>query len=55
VRSLWQSLIPPGTNPPVEINAVKMERFRPELEKLRYNPAKYKTYLEQPGIEYPTI
>jgi aminobenzoyl-glutamate utilization protein B len=32
-----------------------MERFRPELERLRYDPSKYKTYLEQLGIQYPTV
>jgi aminobenzoyl-glutamate utilization protein B len=32
-----------------------MERFRPELCKLRYDPMKYKTYLDQLGIHYPTV
>ena len=32
-----------------------MEEFRPEMKKYYYNPAKYKTYLEQLGIQYPTI
>ena len=31
-----------------------MERFRPELDKPLYDPAKYKTYLEQLGIEDPS-
>jgi aminobenzoyl-glutamate utilization protein B len=31
-----------------------MSRFRPEIEKL-FNPQKYKTYLEQLGIKYPTV
>jgi aminobenzoyl-glutamate utilization protein B len=51
----WQSLIPAGTKPPIELNREKMDRFRPELEKLRYDPAKYGTYLEQLGIEYPMV
>ncbi|HKW99426.1 MAG TPA: amidohydrolase [Bryobacteraceae bacterium] len=51
----WQSLIPEGTKPPIELNREKMERFRPELRKLRYDPSKYKTYLEQLGIHYPTV
>ena len=51
----WQSLIPADAKPPITINTEKMNRFRPELEKLRYNPAKYKTYMEQLGIEYPTL
>jgi aminobenzoyl-glutamate utilization protein B len=51
----WQSLIPAGTQPPVELNRDKMERFRPALKKLRYDPDKYATYLEQLGIQYPTV
>jgi aminobenzoyl-glutamate utilization protein B len=30
-----------------------MERFRPELRKLRYDPTRFKTYLEQLGVPYP--
>ncbi len=51
----WKSLIPEGTQPPLELNREKMERFRGQLQKLRYDPAKYKSYLEQLGIEYPTV
>lgn len=51
----WQSLIPEGTRPPIELNREKMKAFRPELDKLRYDPAKYRTYLEQLGVKYPTI
>ncbi|HYO84692.1 MAG TPA: amidohydrolase, partial [Bryobacteraceae bacterium] len=50
----WQSLIPVETAAPAELNRDKMQRFRPELEKLRYDPAKYATYMEQLGITYPT-
>jgi aminobenzoyl-glutamate utilization protein B len=51
----WKSLIPEGTQPPIELNREKMERFRGQLQKLRYDPAKYKSYLEQLGIEYPAV
>lgn len=51
----WQSLIPDDVAPPAHFNADKMERFKPELEKLRYDPSKYSTYMEQLGIEYPTV
>jgi len=51
----WVSLIPEGTPPPTFLNAERMERFRPMLEGLRYDPSRYETYLEQLGIEYPTI
>jgi len=50
----WQSLVPDGTSAPIDLNREKMARFRPELDKLRYDPTKYKSYLEQLGIQYPT-
>ena len=31
-----------------------MARFKPELSKYYYDSKKYKTYLEQLGIAYPT-
>ncbi len=51
----WQSLVPAGTPPPAYLNKEKMDRVRPQLEKLYYNPAKYATYLEQLGLQYPTV
>ncbi|OUJ72954.1 amidohydrolase [Hymenobacter crusticola] len=41
--------------PAVELNKKIMAEFRPEMKKYYYNPAKYKTYLEQLGIKYPTV
>lgn len=49
----WVSLIPEGTEPPIHLNAEKMKLYRPELEKLIYDPSKYDTYLEQLGVPYP--
>lgn len=51
----WQSLIPLDAKPPIHFNKEKMERAAPELKKLRYDPTKYKSYLEQLGITYPTV
>ena len=51
----WKSLIPLDTKPPIYLNQEKMERFRPELNKLRFDPSKYDTYLQQLGIQYPTV
>lgn len=51
----WESLIPADVEPPIHLNTEKMKRFRPELEKLRYDPSRYETYLEQLGIKYPTL
>jgi aminobenzoyl-glutamate utilization protein B len=51
----WTSLIPEGTEAPVFLNEDKMKQFRPELEKLIYDPTRYDTYLEQLGVVYPTV
>jgi aminobenzoyl-glutamate utilization protein B len=51
----WESLIPADVPAPAYLNKEKMERYGPELKKLRYDPSKYKTYLEQLGIQYPTV
>jgi aminobenzoyl-glutamate utilization protein B len=32
-----------------------MAKYRPEMRKLYYDPGKYSSYLEQLGIEYPTV
>lgn len=40
---------------PIYLNAEKMDKYRPEMKKYYYNPAKYKTYMEQLGISYPTL
>jgi aminobenzoyl-glutamate utilization protein B len=37
------------------MNKEKMEKFLPQLKKFYYDPAKYKSYLEQLGITYPTV
>jgi aminobenzoyl-glutamate utilization protein B len=51
----YQPLIGPEDRPAIELNREKMEKFRPELKKYYYDPARYKTYLEQLGIQYPTV
>jgi aminobenzoyl-glutamate utilization protein B len=51
----WESLIPADIAAPVYLNQEKMERYRPQLETLRYDPSKFNTYLEQLGIDYPTV
>ncbi|MBL8205075.1 MAG: amidohydrolase [Blastocatellia bacterium] len=51
----YQPLIGPNDKPAIELNKEKMEKFVPEMKKFYYDPAKYKTYLEQLGIKYPTV
>jgi len=41
--------------PAVYLNQKIMGEFAPKLKPLYYNPAKYKTYLDQLGIKYPTV
>jgi len=40
---------------PTYLNKETMEKYRSEMKKYYYNPAKYKTYMEQLGITYPTL
>jgi aminobenzoyl-glutamate utilization protein B len=51
----YQPLMRPQDKPAIDLNKAVMDRFRPELKKYYYDPARYKTYLEQLGISYPTV
>jgi aminobenzoyl-glutamate utilization protein B len=41
--------------PAIWLNKEKFDRFRPEMRKYYFDPTKYKTYMEQLGITYPTV
>jgi aminobenzoyl-glutamate utilization protein B len=32
-----------------------MDKYRPEMKKYYYDASRFKTYLEQLGIKYPTV
>lgn len=51
----YTPLIEATTPPPLQINVETMGRFRAALEKFRYDPSRYNTYLEQLGIRYPML
>jgi len=51
----YKPFIRPGDQPPIWLNADIMAKYKPQLQKFYYDPSKYKTYLEQLGIEYPTV
>ena len=51
----YESFLSPDDKPAIEFNKEKMEKFLPQLKKFYFDPSKYKTYLEQLGITYPTI
>jgi aminobenzoyl-glutamate utilization protein B len=51
----YESFLGPDDKPAIELNKEKMEKFLPELRKYYFDPSRYKTYLEQLGIQYPTV
>ena len=51
----YKPFIRPSDMPPTYLNAEIMARFREQQKKMYYDPTKFKTYLEQLGIEYPTV
>jgi aminobenzoyl-glutamate utilization protein B len=51
----YQPFIRPQDQPPIWLNADIMARYREQQKKFYYDPTKYKTYLEQLGITYPTV
>src|SRR5262245_48123826 len=48
-------LIRPEDRPAIWLNETMMAKYRPEMKKYYYDPTKYKSYLEQLGIKYPTV
>ena len=48
-------LIRPDDKPAIWLNEQNMAKYRPEMKKYYYDPSKYKTYLDQLGIKYPTV
>ena len=51
----YKPFFAPTDKPPIWLNADIMAQYRPEMRKYYYDPKKFKTYLEQLGIEYPTV
>ncbi|MBS1976942.1 MAG: amidohydrolase [Bacteroidetes bacterium] len=51
----YTPLIGEKDNPAIYLNQKIMTEYAPKLKPFYYNPAKYKTYLEQLGIQYPTL
>ena len=43
------------TPPATFLNKTILDKYREEMKKYYYDPTKYKTYLEQLGIKYPTV
>jgi aminobenzoyl-glutamate utilization protein B len=51
----YKPFFAPTDKPPIWLNEKIMAQYRPLMQKYYYDPKKYKTYLEQLGIEYPTV
>jgi aminobenzoyl-glutamate utilization protein B len=51
----WKSLIPVETKPPTYLNRDRQQKYRPALERLYFDSSRYSTYLEQLGVQYPTV
>ncbi len=51
----YEPLIRQQDKPAIELNTDIMAKYRSEMRKFYYDPTKYKTYLEQLGIQYPTV
>ena len=51
----YQPLLRPEDKPAIEMNRDRMAKYREQMKKHYYDPTRYKTYLEQLGIQYPTV
>jgi aminobenzoyl-glutamate utilization protein B len=51
----YTPLIGPQDAPAIWLNRETMERYRPEMRKHYFDPTRYRTYLEQLGVTYPTV
>lgn len=51
----YKPFITANDPPPIYLNKETMAKYRDEMKKYYYDPTKYKTYLDQLGIVYPTL
>jgi len=51
----YEPLMRPNEKPATFLNTDILERYRPQMRRFYYDPTKYGTYLEQLGIQYPTL
>ncbi|MBI2073282.1 MAG: amidohydrolase [Gemmatimonadetes bacterium] len=51
----YQPIIRPEDRPATWLNADIRGKHRPEMRKYYYDAAKYQNYLEQLGVQYPTV
>jgi aminobenzoyl-glutamate utilization protein B len=51
----YEPLIREQDQPAIDLNREIMAKYREQMRKYYFDPTKYKTLLEQLGIEYPTV
>jgi aminobenzoyl-glutamate utilization protein B len=51
----YVSVIGPDDKPQVQMNAEIMAKYRPLMRPYYYDPKRYKTYLDQLGVKFPTF
>jgi aminobenzoyl-glutamate utilization protein B len=51
----YRPMIAEDDMPPIYLNTDKQNQFRSQLENYYYDETKYDNYLEQLGVEYPTV
>ena len=51
----YTSLLGPDDPPPIHLNRERQAAFREAMRPFYYDPDRYDSYLEQLGIEYPTV
>ena len=51
----YTPLLRPEDKPAIWLNEKRMATYRPQMRQFYYDSKKYKTYLEQLGIKYPTV
>ncbi|NNF14879.1 MAG: amidohydrolase [Gemmatimonadetes bacterium] len=54
-ETTYTPFITPEDEPAIWLNADIMDEWREQMRPYYYDPSRYDTYLEQLGIEYPTI
>lgn len=51
----YTPLIGPNDKPATHLNTEILAQYRPEMRKYYFDSSRYKTYLDQLGIKYPTV
>ena len=51
----YQPLMRPNERPATFLNTDILEKYRPQMRRFYYDPTRFGTYLEQLGIQYPTL